>query len=150
MNRLLLVVLLIILSSLAWGRLASYAASNPTLIPPLPASFYGTVTQNGVDVAEGTPVSAWIDGICYATTLVFNYGGHTMYALDVPADDPGTPERDGGRVGDTIVFRLAGLPAAPTATWHGGTNTRLDLATNNHRYFLPLLRKEVTESQEGA
>jgi len=93
----------------------------------MPASFYGTVTVNGTDAPEGTPVSAWIDGVRYATTDAFTFDGRSMYALDVPADDPATPEVDGGRPGYTIVLRIGGLKADQTATWHGGTNSRLDL-----------------------
>jgi len=113
--------------------------------PPMPASFYGTVTVNGTDAPEGTPVSAWIDGVRYATTDAFTFDGRSMYALDVPADDPATPEVDGGRPGDTIVFHVGGLKADQTAAWQGGTNTEMNLAAASARLFLPLVSR--VESQ---
>ena len=36
--------------------------------PPLPSSFYGSVTLNDGDLPEGTLVEALIDGQVYATT----------------------------------------------------------------------------------
>jgi hypothetical protein len=108
----------------------------------MPASFYGTVTVNGADAPEGTPVSAWIDGVRYATTDAFTFDGRSMYALDVPADDPATPELDGGRPGDTIVFHIGGLKADQVAVWQGGTNTGLDLTAASWRVFFPLVRRQ--------
>jgi len=140
MNRLLLVAALVILSGLGPWRLASHA-TPATVPPPMPASFYGTVTQNGDDAVAGTQVSAWINSVRYATTNAFTYDGHTMYALDVPADDPASPEVDGGRPGDTIVFHIGGLLANQTALWRGGTNTSLNLTALRWRIFLPLLAK---------
>ncbi|MFQ5593659.1 MAG: hypothetical protein ACE5HA_05885 [Anaerolineae bacterium] len=122
-------------SASAWAM----GAVKQTAPPPLPASFYGTVTVNGADAPEGTPVSAWIDGIRYATTDAFIFDGRSMYAMDVPGDDPATPEVDGGRPGDTIVFHVGGLKAGQTATWQGGTNTALDLTVTRWRVLLPLV-----------
>ena len=145
MNRLLLVVALVILSGLTPERLASHAAPNPVLIPPLPASFYGTVKVSGADAPEGTPVSAWINEVMYAATDAFTFDGQSMYAIDVPADDPATPERDGGRPDDTIAFHVGGLKAEQTAVWHGGTNTELDLTATSIRLFLPLVSRIGTQ-----
>ena len=114
-------------------------ASGP---PPMPASFYGTVTVDGADAPEGTRVSAWIDRVMYAETHTFIYDGRAMYTIDVPADDPATPEVEGGRPGDTILFHIGELQADQIATWQGGTNTELDLTASNLppcTLFLPLV-----------
>lgn len=133
MNRLKALLILTLLLLLVPG-FAGMAAS-----PPLPASFYGTVTLDGADVDAGTLVSAWINGITYAETQAFFYQSQSMYAVDVPADDPATPEVEGGRPGDTLVFRIGELPADQTATWRGGSNSRLDLTATSVRLFLPLV-----------
>jgi len=118
-----------LLLTIAAGLLSAQLGLTPAaaLIPPLPASFYGTVTVDGVDVPAGTPVSAWIAGVRYAETETFLYQGRAMYALDVPADDPATPEVEGRRPCDTIVFHIGELKAGQTAAWQGGTNTELHL-----------------------
>jgi hypothetical protein len=119
---------------------ATADAASPSSPPPLPASFYGTVTVDGVDVPEGQRVSAWIDGVQCAETLTFLYEGRSMYVLNVPGD--------GGQPGDTIVFHVGELVASPTATWRGGTNTELNLtAMSNWRVFLPLVRRIGTKGK---
>ncbi len=119
--------------------------------PPMPASFYGTVTVDEADAPEGTQVSAWIDGVMYAETHTFLFEGKAVYALDVPADDSATPEVEGGRPGDTIVFYVSELQADQTGPWQGGTNTELNLSASSSApciLFLPLvLRQENTDQQ---
>jgi hypothetical protein len=58
---------------------------------------------------------------------VTDYEGQAFYAINVPADDPATSQVEGGRVGDIIVFQVAGAPTGQTAIWRGGGNSRLDL-----------------------
>ena len=97
-------------------------------VPPLPSSFYGTVKVNGANVPTGTVISAWVNGVQYAQAAVGLYAGDTIYTLDVPGDDLATPEViEGGHEGDTIQFKIAGLQADQTGTWHTGTNVRLNL-----------------------
>jgi hypothetical protein len=100
--------------------------------PPLPSGFYGTVKIGGVNVADGTVVSAKINGVTYATATVMIYQGDTVYSLDVPGDDtdaPGTIE--GGVPGDTVVFFIGDMQATQTAPWQTGTNVSLNLTGNN-------------------
>jgi hypothetical protein len=118
------------------GQAPAQAASPPAVVqsgappaspPGLPASFYGTATLDSRDAPVGSLVSAWIDGVKYAERPVVAYQGRAYYALDVPADDPATAQVEGGRAGDTIVFRFGAAPATQTAIWRGGSNSRLDL-----------------------
>ena len=127
------------------GSPSSEATGLTRLIPPLPASFYGAVTVDGADVPAGTHVSAWIDGVRYATTEAFVYEGRSTYAVDVPADDPATPVVEGGRPGDTTAFQVGGLKAEQTAAWRGGTNTELDLTASSVELFLPLISRGGTQ-----
>ena len=79
--------------------------------PPLPSRFYGEITLNGDDAPTGLTLSAWIDGVQYAETSITVAGGHSVYVIDVPADDPDTPGLEGGQNGDAVVFKLGGHPA---------------------------------------
>lgn len=96
-------------------------------VPPLPSSFYGTVKVNGSNISVGTIVSAWINGVQYAYTGSLLYQGDSVYALDVPGDDPATTAVEGGAFGDTIVFQVNGRPAQQTGVWQSGTNVMIDL-----------------------
>ena len=96
-------------------------------LPPLPSSFYGTVKVNGANVPDGTVIQALVGGEVHAEGFTQTYEGNSFFALDVAGDDIGTAALDGGRDGDTIQFKIGGLPADQTAVWHGGMNVRLDL-----------------------
>ena len=96
--------------------------------PPLPSSFYGTVKFNGENVREGTIIRALINGRVVATSYAMLYQGESVYALDVPGDDPTTTEIEGGKEGDMIRFMLAGFLIKETATWQSGTDTEFNLS----------------------
>jgi hypothetical protein len=97
-------------------------------VPPLPSSFYGTVKVGGVNAPLGAYVTAWINGVKFASATTQLYKGDTVYALDVPGDDPSTAGIEGGVKGDTIVFKINGLDIQETGIWGGGTNVKLDLS----------------------
>jgi hypothetical protein len=111
--------------------------------PPLPSSFYGTVKSNGANVPIGIQVSARINGVVYASSPYKYYNGDTVYSLDVPGDDPGTPGViEGGIAGDTVVFFVGSKQADQTATWQAGTNNYLNLTAELPNYkllYLPLI-----------
>lgn len=117
---------------LALSVILPVAADQP---PRLPSAFYGTVTDNGQNVPNGTPVSAWINGVKYAETTTFmttiNSQQVSVYTLTVPGDDPSTPDViEGGNEGDTIVFRVNGYLTHQTGVWHEGTDVELNLTVN--------------------
>lgn len=104
------------------------ASVSPALaLPPLPSSFWGTVKLSGNNLPQGAGISAWIDGVQYATATSSLYGGDTVYKLDVPGDDPGSVLIEGGVSGDTVVFKINGRPAQETGIWQSGVNLELDL-----------------------
>ena len=110
--------------------------------PSMPSSFYGLVEGNGASVPLGTIISAWINGVQYAETLSLSYDGNSVYAMDVPADDPGTPGTiEGGLEGDLVEFKVGGIKANQTGIWHGGTNQELNLSImiTLERFYLPLI-----------
>jgi hypothetical protein len=112
-------------------------------VPPHPSGFYGTVKINGANVPFGTQVSACINGVQYALSAYNLDEGVTVYNLDVPGDDPGTPGIiEGGVSGDTVEFYIGGTKADQTGTWQSGTSVNLNLTvaiTYTHRIFLPLV-----------
>ena len=95
--------------------------------PPLPSSYYGLVTRDGVNLPEGVTIEAVIDDQVYASNTVKIYEGDAVYSLVVPGDDPATEIVEGGIQGDTIYFRVDGVLADQTAVWQSGSNTKLDL-----------------------
>lgn len=95
--------------------------------PPLPASFYGTVTLDGANLPAGSEVSAWLNGVKYAESATSQAGGNTTYLLHVPGDDLTTQGVEGGRPGDSIVFQVNGYEAVQTADWESGEHVELDL-----------------------
>jgi hypothetical protein len=101
--------------------------------PPMPSSFYGTVKVNGENVADGTLIQALIGGQVFAEGYAQPYQGDSVYALDVRGDDSATTTLDGGREGDEIRFKIGGVLADQTATWHSGTNVKLSLTSTSSK-----------------
>lgn len=96
-------------------------------VPLLPSSIYGTALVNNAPVADGTRIQALIAGQVVAYGITLTYQGNSVYALDIPSDDPDTAVIDGGKEGDTIQFTIGGLQASQTGTWHSGTNVEVNL-----------------------
>ena len=95
-----------------------------SLPPGLPCSWAGTV-----NVPEGTPLEAWGEHGPYATTMTFSYTGvGVVYRINVPADDPSAPEREGAVEGEGIAFYLVSFGwADEIGWWAGGTSSELNL-----------------------
>ena len=99
-------------------------------VPPLPSSFYGSVTLDGEDASPGVVVSARIDGVKYAEIQVVSYEGHSAYAINVPGDDGESIGVEGGVEGDIVVFYVADHRAVETAVWHSATNVEHDVSAS--------------------
>lgn len=111
-------------------------------VPPIPSSFYGTVKDGSRNVALGTPITARINGVEYASTTAFIDNGDSVYSINVTGDDPDTPEIDGGIQGDTITFYVDGIKALQTGEWQSAANNQLDLIVsdpNLDRTYVPLV-----------
>jgi hypothetical protein len=123
--------------------LAGVLAITPTLanVPPLPSSFFGTIRINGNATHDGTLVRALINGVPYAETHTLTYQGDSIYSLNVPGDNPSTPNIiEGGKEGDIIHFEIKNFLTGQTGVWHSGTNVELNLSTTLHISYIPLLR----------
>ena len=113
--------------------------------PPLPSSFYGTVTLNGANVPAGTLVSAWMDAVKVAEAATTVVDGDSVFTIDVPGAPSDTASLPGELEGRTIVFQVAGIAADQTGVWHFGTYTRLDLTATA---AIPDL--QITKDDNGA
>ena len=95
-------------------------------VPIQPMAFWGHVTVDG-DPAPGSTVTAHIDGLSWPTPVDgdSNYGYSPVFKI--PHDDPETPAKDGGVDGDTIIFKVDGVPAEEPYTYKLGKGVPLDL-----------------------
>jgi PKD repeat protein len=107
--------------------------SHVKAVPQMPHRFWGSVTVAGQPALNGTLVEAKINNITYASTTTLNGN----YDFQVPADDPDTPEIEGGKTGDLILFYVARTYATNYTFAIGGT-TPLNLsvpAPTAYAYF---------------
>ncbi len=89
--------------------------------PSPPHRFFGRVTLNGGNAPVGTLVEALIgDRVCGTGQT----SSPSNYVVDV--NQPGAPAGCGSD-GATVSFRVAGLPASPTAAFKSGMIQVLDL-----------------------
>jgi hypothetical protein len=108
--------------------------STTLAVPPLPASYFGTVNIDGENAPSGTEVQAVINGIDYATVVVEEYGGDTVYSINIPGDDLSTEtEIEGGVEGDEILFYIDGILADQRGVWSGSSNIRMDLTADSFK-----------------
>lgn len=127
----------------------SIAAPGRSDIPPVqPDYVYGRVRINGTFVPAGTSVSAWCGGVLVAetTTIIESVGdeNQSWYSLEIPGDDPLTPEKDGCINGEVVAFKINAFDADQSKLWvEGGVPLELfDLSVNNLlEIFLPLILK---------
>ncbi|MDF1521021.1 MAG: MBG domain-containing protein [Brevefilum sp.] len=93
--------------------------------PGMPSSFYGGIhfmTDDGGPIA-GDFIEAYVPGAAsyVAQDDIQTHLGDLVYAIKVPADDPDTPEKDGGLVGDTVTFTIGGRIVG-SGDWVAGSN----------------------------
>ena len=128
-------------------------APSAGAVPPIPSSFWGAITMNGAPITLDAELTAYVEGVLCGQATIFYYEGATAYSITVTGDDPETPEREGGREGETILFRLNGAPLATTAIWDGGNGfARLNMletsphrATATERAALPVVINEHSQ-----
>ena len=116
--------------------------ANGQLPPLLPSAFWGKVCAREGTLTEETPVTVWIGSNRVAQTKVMFKEDEPYYSLDVPPDDPQTPEVDGGMPEGTVRFKVGDLWATEQSTWHTGATTRCDLSANSCKPLMcPLVLK---------
>ena len=97
--------------------------------PRLPSSFYGEIRFIAGDGVPGVgdDVDVYVAGVSGAVISVdiTQDDGKLVYSVNLPADDPDTPAKDGGVEEDIVTFKIGGRLVAESV-WHEGTNARLD------------------------
>jgi len=130
-----LVLMLTLCSFLSLPRSGEVKANG--VLPP--CRFWGTVKVYGEWVPAGTPLTARVEGVSVVKTVQItlmrnNVTGQdeSVYSLDFPADNPLTPQKDGGVVGDRVYFEVGygdgNLTTAESGLWDNtGGFTELNL-----------------------
>ena len=115
MTKLRVVVLLAVVALLLFPALA--LADTP---PEPPCRFYGTVTVDGAAVADGTVITATIEGDQLTTATPAEGYGTSTYALKIGVDTGYTESA-------TVTFMIGDRAAAQTGTWTKGGNVEVNL-----------------------
>lgn len=94
--------------------------STVLAVPQFPMQFYGQATIGGVPAPDGSLIEAKIGGVVYASTTVKDgrYGYDPIFL--VPADDPDTPEKEGGVELDIIEFFIGDARIGTASFVSGG------------------------------
>jgi hypothetical protein len=97
--------------------------------PKFPSSYYGTSQLGGADVAEETPISAWIDNVRVFRVEAQLWEGDSVATLHVLEDgaNANAPGDKGGTEGDTVRYKVGGTWANESGTWNSGTLVNVDL-----------------------
>jgi hypothetical protein len=99
-------------------------------VPPLPFTVYGRIQLNGVDVADGTIIRAYVNGVERGSTTSVRYNNQSVYSLDVSDDPNWNPPGNPPATGQTITFTFNGNVAGQTAIWQSGATQALTLTAS--------------------
>jgi len=97
----------------SWKRGEEIEANLTVSLGPLVCGFYGPVTLDGNNVADGTVISAWIDSAKMAQTTTID----SKYGLNIPGD----------YTGKTVNFKVNGQTVKESAVWVRGGNVQASL-----------------------
>ncbi|MFN2250281.1 MAG: hypothetical protein ACK2UL_00070, partial [Anaerolineae bacterium] len=104
-------------------------ATSAASAPPVEAgSYHGTATYYGEPASHGMIVSAHLGDIVLATAQVaVTPDGAAEYELQVPGDDPATPEVEGPAENDVFTFKVNGVTADQQEFFNSGEDRLIDL-----------------------
>ena len=117
MTKLSVVVVLAVVALLLFPVMAF--ADTP---PEIPCRFYGDVTVDGEDVADGTAIQALIGGEVVAEVTTTTDAGGSSYGVKVVQPAGASYE------GATVSFKIGAQTADQTDTWVRGMNVNVDLS----------------------
>ena len=107
--------------------------------PVAPLVVYGTVKVDGASVAVDTQITAWCTELQAGITLTKMDQGQSVYAMDVLADNPDTPAKDGCVPNDIVSFKIGDRAADQTTPWTMDSYELPLTAGAGVRIFLPLV-----------
>ncbi|MGC9310335.1 MAG: hypothetical protein ACP5E4_01275 [Candidatus Aenigmatarchaeota archaeon] len=93
----------------------------PLSFADFPGDWWGQVYIGGELVPDGTPVSAYVNGVLSDSTLVGERLGPGYYEFII----------DDAKAGDTITFKIGSVEAEQTAVFSDGSHDRLDITLAN-------------------
>ena len=106
-----------------------YFTRTPTPVPSTPSCvFYGTVKIDGIEVPDGTLVSAIVEGCIsniFLTTTPSEAYGPSTYKLAVYPQDPDYAE------GEKVYFMIGAYPAQQIGVWTSGGYMQLNLTASS-------------------
>lgn len=118
-------ILILVLASM------SVIFENARTAPPKPpARFYGTVLMDGKTVPAGLSLTAWVGSRQVSECRTRLWEGESVYTIDVPGDDPETPQTEGALDGDAVRFSIQGYDAEQNGIWSEGAFEYLALSSN--------------------
>jgi hypothetical protein len=120
-------VLLLVVGALLLLLTPRAAANGPT-----GCSFSGSVKLDAAEVADGTLITAVIDGDEYHTHTSTGYGYSTYFITIRPPEGTSYPD------GSKVVLKVNGHPATQTAIYKVGASTRLDLTASAKSIAAPV------------
>ncbi|MFA4836895.1 MAG: hypothetical protein WC749_12595, partial [Dehalococcoidia bacterium] len=91
-----------------------------TLAQPMTSGFQGTVSAGEGSLPDGTPISAWIDGVKVLETQTEN----SSYSLFIA----------GNYTGETVTFKVGKFEAPQTGIWKRGETATVNLSINAWPY----------------
>jgi hypothetical protein len=128
---------------------ASGVSEQVNLTAETEYSPWGTVKVNGQNVDAGTVIGAWCEGVKVAETLSEVAGEESVYGVDIPSDNPDTPEKEGCLDGEVVAFTIGlleaeahkpGSPGEPVE-WVSGVSEQVNLtAETEKRVYLPMIQ----------
>jgi hypothetical protein len=107
--------LLALLAVVALVLLPAIAVAQGGLQPP--CRFHGTAQVDGANVADGTVITATVDGDAYTATTTAS-----SYAVTIAQPDGKSYE------GKTVTFKIGADSASQTGTWAIGGNIAVNLS----------------------
>jgi len=128
------------MAALAWALIGILTLTGTAFgVPAIPFSPYGIARVDGVYPVPDTSVAAWCGGQEVCVTPVRDEAGASWYAnLDVPGDDPTTPDlREGCLARETVTFRVGTAWATQAVPW-ASTSVALTLTASTQPRLAPM------------
>jgi len=126
-----ILALFIVMAIFVGGTQVVYAQTS--LPPERPSGYYGEIdfVLGDGEPTTASSIEAYVPGVSgpvVSSNLVENGSDGLVYSLKVPADNPATPEKDGGVSGDEVTFMIGDrIVAVVNDSWLNGSMTMINV-----------------------